>query len=177
MELLASPTLSCHMLLFGTCLVMLVVKKLPIKMQVQSLGWEDPLVEGLATHSSFLAQRIPWTEKLGRPESIRSQRIGQCSFLHATPYLQGQLGAELGCLKRCRESAKGAKDLLRDSLPSCLQHCWAPEHGPLSSSGMTRSLVTPDRRKTIIRTTSISFAGKEEGHILKLEKQEGSGLQ
>ena len=42
---------------------------------------------------------------------------------------------------------------------------------------MTRSLVTPERRKTIIRTTSISFGGKEEGHILKLEKQEGSGLQ
>ena len=30
--------------------------------QVQSLGWEDPLEEGMATHTSFLARRIPWTE-------------------------------------------------------------------------------------------------------------------
>ena len=32
---------------------------------VQSLGWEDPLVEGMATHSSILAWRIPWTEETG----------------------------------------------------------------------------------------------------------------
>ena len=33
--------------------------------QVQSLGWEDPLEKGMATHSSILAWIIPWTEKLG----------------------------------------------------------------------------------------------------------------
>ena len=33
--------------------------------QVQSLGWEDPLQKGMTTHSSILAQRIPWTEKPG----------------------------------------------------------------------------------------------------------------
>ena len=35
-------------------------------MQIQSLGWEDPLEEGMATHSSTSAWRIPWTEELGR---------------------------------------------------------------------------------------------------------------
>ena len=35
-------------------------------MQVRPLGREDPLVEGMATHSSILAWRIPWTEKPGR---------------------------------------------------------------------------------------------------------------
>ena len=35
------------------------------EMQVQSLGWEDPLEEGMATHSSILAWRIPWTEDPG----------------------------------------------------------------------------------------------------------------
>ena len=35
-------------------------------MQVRSLGWEDPLEEGMATHSSILAWKIPWTEKPGR---------------------------------------------------------------------------------------------------------------
>ena len=34
-------------------------------MWVQSLGWEDPLQEGMATHSSILAWRIPWTEEPG----------------------------------------------------------------------------------------------------------------
>ena len=33
--------------------------------QVQSLGWEDPLKEGMATHSSILGWKIPWTDKLG----------------------------------------------------------------------------------------------------------------
>ena len=44
-------------------------------MRVRSLGWEDPLGEGMATHSSILAWKIPWTEELGRPGSIGSQRI------------------------------------------------------------------------------------------------------
>jgi len=39
------------------------------KTQVQSLSWEDPLEEGMATHSSILAWRIPWTEETGGPES------------------------------------------------------------------------------------------------------------
>ena len=39
-------------------------------MQVQSLSWEDPLEEFMATHSSVLAQRIPWTEEPGRLQSM-----------------------------------------------------------------------------------------------------------
>ena len=51
------------------------VKNLPAKQEtwVQSLGWEDPLEEGMATHSSILAWIIPWTEEPGR--SIGSQRV------------------------------------------------------------------------------------------------------
>ena len=45
-------------------------------MQVLSLGQEDPLEEGTVTHSSILAWRIQWTEEPGRPQSIRSQRVG-----------------------------------------------------------------------------------------------------
>ena len=41
---------------------------------VQSLGQEDPLEEGMATHSSILAWKIPWTEEAGRPQSMASQR-------------------------------------------------------------------------------------------------------
>ena len=43
---------------------------------VWSLGWEDPLEEGMATHSSNLAWRIPWTEEPGRLQSIASQTVG-----------------------------------------------------------------------------------------------------
>ena len=46
-------------------------------MRVWSLGWEDPLEEGMATHSSILAWRIPWTEEPGRLQSMGSQRVGQ----------------------------------------------------------------------------------------------------
>ena len=44
--------------------------------QVQSLGWGDPLEEGIATHSSMLAWRIPWTEEPGGLQSMGSQRVG-----------------------------------------------------------------------------------------------------
>ena len=57
------------------------VKNLPailemLETQVPSLGWEDPLEEGMATHSSIFAWRIPWTEEPGRQQSIGSQRVG-----------------------------------------------------------------------------------------------------
>ena len=38
-------------------------------------GWEDPLEEVMATHSSILAWRIPWTEESGRLQSVGSQRV------------------------------------------------------------------------------------------------------
>ena len=44
--------------------------------EVRSLGQEDPLEEGMATHSSVLAWRIPWTEEPGGLQPIRLQRVG-----------------------------------------------------------------------------------------------------
>ena len=44
--------------------------------RVQSLGWEDPLEKGKATHSSTLAWRIPWTEEPNRLQSTGSQKVG-----------------------------------------------------------------------------------------------------
>ena len=44
-------------------------------MWVQSLGWEDFLEEEMATHSSILAWRIPWTEEPGGLQSMGSQRV------------------------------------------------------------------------------------------------------
>ena len=42
---------------------------------VQSLDWEDPLEKDMATHSSILAWRIPWTEEPGGLQSMGSQRV------------------------------------------------------------------------------------------------------
>ena len=55
-----------------------MVKNLPARheTQVQSLGWEDPLEKGMATHSSILAWKIPWTEEPGGLQSMELQRVG-----------------------------------------------------------------------------------------------------
>ena len=44
--------------------------------QVRSMNWEDPVEKGMATHSSILAWRIPWTEEPGGLQSMGSQRVG-----------------------------------------------------------------------------------------------------
>ena len=61
-----------------TFLVTQMIKNLPAMQEtwVQSLGREYPLEKGMATHSSILAWRIPWTEKPGGLESTGSQRVG-----------------------------------------------------------------------------------------------------
>ena len=65
-------------ILFGASLVAQRVKRLPTLWEtwVQTLGREDPLEKEMATHSSTLAWIIPWTEKLGRVQSMGSQRVG-----------------------------------------------------------------------------------------------------
>ena len=62
-----------------TSLVTQTVKNLPAMQDtwVQYLGWENPLEKEVATHSSILAWRTPWTEELGRLQSMGSQRVGQ----------------------------------------------------------------------------------------------------
>ena len=54
-----------------------IVKNLPAvqETRVQSLGWEDSLEKGVATHASILAWRIPWTEESGGLQSMGSQTV------------------------------------------------------------------------------------------------------
>ena len=65
-----------------------MVKNLPALWEtwVRSLGWEDPLEEGMATHSSILAWRIPWTEEPGALLSMGLQSQTQLSDCHDCPY-------------------------------------------------------------------------------------------
>ena len=65
--------------LFGASLGAQSVKNPPATQEtwVQFLGWEDPLEEGMATHSSILAWRIPWAEESGGLQSIGSHIVRQ----------------------------------------------------------------------------------------------------
>ena len=71
-------------------LVAQMVKRLPAvrETRVRSLGWEDPLEKEMATHSSTLAWKIPWTEEPGL-QSMGSQRVGHdwATSLHFMPFL------------------------------------------------------------------------------------------
>ena len=94
------------------------VKYLPKTQEtwVQSLSWEDPLEEGMATHSGILAWRIPWTEEPGRlqsmglqsvrhdwatkhsiPQGIPSMLSGQQPDIHWTDFLYFKATVEWTC--------------------------------------------------------------------------------
>ena len=78
--------------IFWVSLVAQTVKNLPAmwETQVRSLGQEDPLEKGMATHSSILASRIPRTEEPGRPQSVGSQRV---NWMTNIPFLIMKLSA------------------------------------------------------------------------------------
>ena len=67
------------------------VKNLPAVQgtQVQSLGWEDPLEKGMATHSSILAWRIPWTQEPGRLQSMGHKEPDMTERISRTQNAQG----------------------------------------------------------------------------------------
>ena len=67
---------------------------------VQSLGWEDPLEEGMAIYSSILAWRMPWTEEPGGLQSMGSQRVGQTERL-STQSLQAMSSPTLPIYSCC----------------------------------------------------------------------------
>ena len=71
-ELFTDPLFQLHL---WASQAVLVVKKNP-PANAGDLSQEDPLEEEMATHSSILAWRIPWTEEPGGLQSIRSQRVG-----------------------------------------------------------------------------------------------------
>ena len=69
--------LSTRLISLHSSLVAQRLKRLPAMREtwVRSLGWEDPLGKEMATHSSILASRIPWTEEPGGLQSTRWQRV------------------------------------------------------------------------------------------------------
>ena len=82
----------------GASLVTQMVKHLTTmwETRVQSLGREDPLEKEMATHSSILAWKIPWTEEPGRLQSLGSQRVGH-NWVTSLSF-QAYMGASQGAL-------------------------------------------------------------------------------
>ena len=81
------------------------VKNLPAmqEIQVQSLGWEDPLEKRMATDSSILAWRIPWTEAPGGLQSMGSPRVRHSlatNARHKSNATEAKLGQEIETLQR-----------------------------------------------------------------------------
>ena len=74
---------------FWTFLLAQMVQNLPAmwETQIRSLGWVDPLEKEMATHSSILAWRIPWTEKLGGLQSMGLQSQTQLITAHLSIHL------------------------------------------------------------------------------------------
>ena len=58
---------------------------------VQSLGWEDSLEEGMATHSSILAWEVPWTEEPGGLQSVGLQGVGHDSVTKQPKRTESQI--------------------------------------------------------------------------------------
>ena len=85
---------------------------------VRSLVWEDPLEEGMATHSSILAWRILWTEEPGGLQSMESQRVGHnWATKHSTVQslnIQMMAQASGGWSEESREVSEGQKQEHKD---------------------------------------------------------------
>ena len=76
---------------------------------VRSLGWEDPLEKGMATLSSILAWRIPWTGESGRLQSMGSQRLRHNWTINilGLPFLGGPVFKTVLPMPRCMGSIPG----------------------------------------------------------------------
>ena len=100
--------------------------------QVQSLGREDPLEKGTATHSSTLAWRIPGTEEAGGPQSIGAQRVGLSNF-HFHKRLLPKLA-----LSSCRVCAQGELET-----PGAFLASPSPSQGTASWLGSPQEGLNP----------------------------------
>ena len=115
---------TCLSYLWWTSLVAQMVKHLPTmrETQVQSLGQEDPLKKEMATHSSILAWKIPWTEEAGRLQFMGSQRLGHdwaTFFLSSLTYwasLVAQRVKHLPAMQETWVQSLGQEDPLEEEM-------------------------------------------------------------
>jgi len=100
--------------LLWASLVALMVKNPPAMWETwaRSLGWDDPLEEGIATHSGILAWRIPWTEEPGRLQSMGSQRVRWLSEIHTLQHTHTHTHTHRVALQYCIVPAMQESELV-----------------------------------------------------------------
>ena len=108
----------------GASLVAQMVKNLPAlwETHIWSLGQEDLLEKGMATHSSILAWRIPWTEEPGGLQSSKSQRVKEDWVTNTFTFL----GTEYGVWLVPGASRLDVPKILCSFLISCWRRKWQP---------------------------------------------------
>ena len=145
------------------------------EMQVQSLGWEDPLEKEMATHSSILAWRIQWTEELGGLQSTGLQRVGndlateqqqrwiftlvlnlQEIFWYlkeASVKTKKQNRKEWDtstCLSLYINTSRHVYERLYAASPPALEHCHSPKSLPLSNFRLWAQVPWCDPRTPLV---------------------------
>ena len=120
-----------------------LIKNLPAMQETQiwSLGWEDPLEKDMATHSSILAWRIPWTEEPGRLQSMGLQRVGHnWACTHADTDLPLGMGWGRG-MRRAHQALWNPTNLPTHAhkVESLMQYGQTRGHGFSSPARKTRS--------------------------------------
>ena len=116
--------------------------------QVRSLGQEDLLKQGIATHSGILAWRIPWTEKPGGLQSIGLQRVGHDWATNTHPHNIPFYGYTTFCLSICQLIEGNGNPLQR----SCLENprdggaWWAAVYGVAQSRTWLKRLSSSSRQ-------------------------------
>ena len=119
--------------------------------QIWSLGWMDLLWKEMATHSSILAWRIPWTEESGGLQSIAPQSWTQLKWLRMSTHTWGNLWCSSPCSRRITATA-AAK-----SLQSCPTLCDPIDSSPLGSSVPGRITISSQIRSGAFNTTSLKI--------------------
>ena len=130
---------------YRASLVAQLVKNPPAMREtwVQSLGWEDPLEKGKATHSSILAWRIPWTEEPGALQSLGLQGVGHDWECFTSPCAGGSVVKNLPTMQETQVQSLSCKDPLEKGMAThssilAWRIPWTEEPGGLQFMGSQR---------------------------------------
>ena len=137
---------------------------------VRSLGWEDSLEKGMATHSTILAWRIPWTEEPGGLQSVGSQRVGHD---WATSLMS------FSCNTYIMEMMASSKSLLLDFkdalcvklLPQCLMKFGLVgiRSSAASSKGSSSQVIFVNAAPALVQyTTCTTVHGMSRRHLINV---------
>ena len=114
---------------------------------VQSLGWEGPLEEGMATHSNILAWKVPWTKETGGLRSMGSQRVGHDWATEHTHVLLSVLPPPFALLESKLQAGRDLLCLIPLGIISVWNSVWKIFNSLwISVTWIKKSLISPDEK-------------------------------